>query len=90
MIPHSIRCEAAVVRTESKVCPGMAKTEQGEVYVMGGRTPEGRGICGQAFAAINAFRTSMMVTDSLDGEKDGRFEITCPHGAVTFHLSRAQ
>jgi uncharacterized repeat protein (TIGR04076 family) len=89
MIPHSVRCEVTVVRTESGVCPGIAKTERGEVYVMDGRTPGERGICGQAFAAMNSFRTALMVTDKLDGEKDGGLEITCPHGAVTFRLSRA-
>jgi len=51
MIPHRIRCEAAVVNTESGICPGMAKTERGEVYVMDGRTPGTRGICCQAFTA---------------------------------------
>ena len=89
MIPHRIQCEAAVVKTESGVCPGMAKTEQGEVYVFDGRTPGPRGICCQAFAAINAFRVAQMVTDTLASEKQGHLDITCPHGAVTFRLTRA-
>ncbi len=90
MKPHSIQVEAFAVRTESRVCPGMAKTAQGEVYVMDGRTPPGSlGICCQAFTAMNAFRTALMVTDKLDSETDGHLEVTCPHGAVTFRLSRA-
>jgi uncharacterized repeat protein (TIGR04076 family) len=66
----------------------MAKTEQGEVYVFDGRTPGARGICCQAFTAMNAFRTALMVTDKLDSEKDGHLDVTCPHGAVTFRLTR--
>jgi uncharacterized repeat protein (TIGR04076 family) len=88
MIPHSIRCEAAVVNTKSGVCPGMAKTEQGEVCVMDGRTPGIRGICCQAFTAMSPFRAAMMMTDKLESEHDGYLEVKCPHGVVTFRLSR--
>jgi len=89
MIPHPIRCEAVAVRTESKVCPGIAKTEQGEVYILDARTPGPRGICCQALTAMNSIKTAMMVTEELKGETQGGVEITCPHGAVTFRLSRA-
>jgi len=88
-MPHSIQVEAAIVGTESRVCPGMAKTEQGEIYVLDGRTPSARGICCQAFDAMNSFRTAMMVTDQLASEKDGNLDITCPHGVVTFRLTRS-
>jgi uncharacterized repeat protein (TIGR04076 family) len=88
MIPHRIRCEALSVNTESGICPGMAKTEQGEVYVMDGRTPGPRGICCQAFGALSGFRAAQMVTDKLDSEKSGHLEISCPHGVVTFRLTR--
>jgi uncharacterized repeat protein (TIGR04076 family) len=88
MIPHQIRCQAVAVNTESKVCPGIAKTEQGEVYVLDARTPGPRGICGQAFSALNAIKTAMMVTDKLEGESRESLDVRCPHGAVTFRLSR--
>ena len=88
MTPHTIRCEAVAVDTESGICPGMAKTEQGETYIMDGRTPAARGICCQAFAAMSAFRAAMMVTDKLNSEHDGHLELKCPHGVVTFRLSR--
>lgn len=90
MIPHSIHVEACSVGTESGICPGMAKTEQGETYVMDGRTPQGaRGICCQAFTAMSPFRAAMMTTDRLASEQDGHLDVVCPHGAVTFRLSRA-
>ena len=38
MIPYRIRCEAVAVGTETGICPGGARTEQGEVYVIDGRT----------------------------------------------------
>lgn len=88
MIPHPIRCQAVAVNTESKVCPGLAKTEQGEIYVLDARTPGPRGICGQAFSAMNAMKTAMMVTEKVGRENQESLDITCPHGAVTFRLSR--
>lgn len=88
MIPHRIQCEAVKVNTESGICPGMAETEQGEVYLFDGRTPAPRGICCQAFAAMGAFRAALMVTDKLASEVQGHLDITCPHGAVTFRLTR--
>ncbi len=88
MIPYRISCEAVAVNTESKICPGMAKTEQGEAYVIDARTPGSRGICCQAFAAMTAFRAALMVTEKLDSERQGHLDVICPHGAVTFRLSR--
>ncbi len=88
MIPYPLLCEAAKVDTESKICPGMAKTEQGETYVFDGRTPGPRGVCCQAFGALTAFRAAMMVTDKLASETQGHLDILCPHGVVTFRLSR--
>jgi len=88
MIPHQIRCHAVSVNTESKVCPGIAKTEQGEVYVLDARTPGPRGICCQAFTALSATKLAMMVTEKLEGENQGSLDVRCPHGAVTFRLSR--
>lgn len=91
MIPHSIRAEACTVRTESRTCPGMAQTEQGEVYTLDARTPAGgRGICCQAFTAMTPFRAAMMTTDKLASEQDGHLDVVCPHGSVTFRLTRAR
>jgi len=88
LTPHQIQCEALNVRTDTKICPGLAKTEQGEMYLLDARTPGPKGICCQAFAAMNSMRMAMAVTDQKDLENLGYFDVTCPHGAVTFRLSR--
>ena len=83
-----IKCEAVSVQTESGVCPGVAQTQQGEVFVIGARTPESKGICSQAFAALGPMRLVMATTERLEWEKNDYFDITCPHGVVTYRLSR--
>lgn len=88
MTPHKIQCEALNVRTDNKICPGLAKTEQGEMYLLDARTPGPKGICCQALAAMNSMRMAMAVTDKKDLENLEYFDVTCPHGAVTFRLSR--
>ena len=88
MTPHQIQCEALNVRTDTKICPGLAKTEQGEMYLLDARTPGPKGICCQAFAAMNSMRMAMAVTGQKDLDNSGYFDVTCPHGAVTFRLSR--
>jgi uncharacterized repeat protein (TIGR04076 family) len=88
MTLNEIKCEAIHVNTDSKICPGIAKTEQGEVFIMGGRTPEPKGICCQAFSAIGPMKLTMMLTDKMDWEKKEYFDITCPDGVVTYRLSR--
>ena len=85
---NTIRCEAVAVRTESGTCPGIAKTQRGEVHAIGARTP-GAGMCCQAFAALNSMRHVMMLTQKLEWETQPHFDVTCPHGAVTFRLSRS-
>ena len=81
---HSIRCEAVRVDTASGICVGLAKTKQGEVTILDGRTPEGSGICANAFCAL-----SNAAFDDMPGEKDGAMERVCPHGVVTYRLSRS-
>ena len=88
MILNSIRCEAVSVKTETGVCPGVAQTEQGEVFVIGPRTPESRGICCQAFAAMGPMKLVVACTERMAWEKNDYFDITCPHGVVTCRLSR--
>ena len=88
MIYNKIKCEAITVNTESRICPGVAKTEQGEVFIIGARTPDSKGICSQAFSAISPMRLTMSLTDKMDWEKKEHFDITCPHGVVTYRLSR--
>jgi hypothetical protein len=66
----------------------LAKTEQGEKYLLDARTPGSKGICCQAFAAMNSMRMAIAVTDQKDLENLEYFDVTCPHGAVTFRLSR--
>jgi uncharacterized repeat protein (TIGR04076 family) len=86
---NKIKCEAIDVRTESGICPGIAKTEQGEVFTIGGRTPEPKGICCQALSAIGPMKLAMSLTDRMEWETKGYFDTICPHGFVTFRLSRA-
>jgi uncharacterized repeat protein (TIGR04076 family) len=87
---HQIKCEAIEVRTESGICPGLAETRQGEVCTLGARTPEPRGICIQALNAIHPMAHAMKLTDRMDWEKEENqhFDTTCPHGYVTFRISR--
>jgi hypothetical protein len=84
---NHIKCEAVAVRTDAGICPGVAKTRQGEVYELDARTPAPVGICCQAMATLNATRLAMAVTPKGSDVKDP-FDITCPHGVVTFRLSR--
>jgi uncharacterized repeat protein (TIGR04076 family) len=88
MINHEIRCEAIKVNTDTGICPGMAKTEKGEVFIIGGRTPSSKGICCQSFSSIAPMKLAMMYTDKMSWEKNDYFDIVCPHGFVTYRLSR--
>ena len=88
MIYNQIKCEAVDVKTESRICPGLAKTEQGEVFILGARTPDSKGICCQALSAIASMKLAMALTEKMDWETKDYFDITCPHGMVTYRLSR--
>jgi len=89
MTYNKIKCEAIKVNTESGTCPGVAKTEQGEVFMIGARTPDSKGICVQAFSAISPMKLAMSLTDRMDWETRDYFDVVCPHGIVTYRLSRA-
>lgn len=88
MILNQIRCEAVKVNTDSGICPGIAKTERGEVFIIGARTPATTGICCQAFSAMASMKLAMMLTDKMEWEKNDYSDIVCPHGCVTYRLSR--
>ena len=90
MARHKIRCEAVEVRTESGICPGLAETQQGEVYTLGARTPEPQGMCIQALNAIHPMAHAMKLTDRMDWENDENqhFDTTCPHGNTIFRITR--
>ena len=88
MIYNQIRCEAINVNTDSGICPGVAKTEKGEVFIIGPRTPGSKGICSQAFSAISPMKLAMSLTEKMDWETKDYFDIVCPHGVVTYRLSR--
>jgi uncharacterized repeat protein (TIGR04076 family) len=88
VINYQIKCAAVEVRTDSDICPGMAKTRQGETFTFGARTPTGAGICSSAFGAIHPMALAMRLTDKMDWENRDSFDVTCPHGAVTFRISR--
>lgn len=88
VIDHTIRCEVLEVRTGSGVCPGLAKTRQGETYTFGARTPAAPGICVSAFNALQPMALAMRLTDKMSWEKQETFDVTCPHGFVTYRISR--
>ena len=88
MVYNKVKCEAITVNTESGICPGVAKTEQGEVFILGARTPDSKGICCQALSAIGPMKLTMSLTEKMDWETKDYFDIVCPHGVVTYRLSR--
>jgi uncharacterized repeat protein (TIGR04076 family) len=90
MIYNKIKCEAITVNTESGICPGVAKTEQGEVFILGARTPDSKGICCQALSAISPMKLTMSLTEKMDWETKDYSDIVCPHGVVTYRLSRTK
>lgn len=83
-----IKIEAIDVRTDSNICPGLAKTQKGEKFVLNARTPDSKGICRSALGAIDSMAFAMMKIEKMEWEKEDFFDIVCPHGAVTFRLSR--
>ena len=87
---NSVKWEAIDVKTESGICIGIAKTQKGEEYIIDGRTPEADGMCSNAFCALGNAAFIMMATDKMPGEKDGYIDRVCPHGVVTFRLSRSK
>ena len=90
MISHTIKAEVVEVRTESGVCPGMSKSRLGETHTFGARTPQGEGICASAFNAMQPIALAMRLTDKMEWEKQEYFDIMCPHGFVTFRISRVR
>jgi len=86
---NPIQCVAVKVNTDSEICIGLAKTKQGERHIIDGRTPETPGMCSNAFCALSNAAFIMMSTDKMAGETDGCIERVCPHGVVTFRLSRS-
>jgi uncharacterized repeat protein (TIGR04076 family) len=90
MIYNRIKCEAIAVNTESGICPGVAKTERGEVFIIGARTPDSKGICCQALSAISPMKLAMSLTEKMDWETKEYSDIVCPHGVVTYRLSRME
>ena len=89
MKTNSIECVVKNVNTESGVCIGMAQTKQGEQYIIDGRTPESPGMCSNAFCALSNAAFVMMSNEKMPGEIDGSIERVCPHGIVTYRLSRS-
>ncbi len=84
----NMKWEVVDVRTESGICPGEAQTQHGEEYVLDARTPESNSICTNALAAIHPMSLAMRLTDKMYWEKQNHFDLLCPHGAVTFRISR--
>jgi uncharacterized repeat protein (TIGR04076 family) len=86
---NQIKVTALEVRTKSGICPGMAQTQEGETWTFGARTPAETGLCTNAFNAIFPMALAMRLTDRMEWETQDVFEITCPHGRVTYQISRA-
>ncbi|MBN2536363.1 MAG: hypothetical protein JXB88_26000 [Spirochaetales bacterium] len=86
---NSIICKVIDVKTSSGICVGLAQTQKGEEYIIDGRTPESPGMCSNAFCALSNAAFIMMATEKMAGEKDGSIDRVCPHGVVTFRLSRS-
>ncbi len=85
---HKMKCEVIDVKTDSGICPGEAQTRYGEEYILGARTPESVSICINALTAIHPMSYAMRMTDKMYWEKNDHFDLICPHGAVTFRISR--
>lgn len=87
---NNIKCEVVKVNNETGVCPGVAKTQLGETYIIGGRTPDSTGICCQAFIAMSSMRHVMALTEKLEWETEDKnyYDSICPHGFVTYRLTR--
>ena len=83
-----MKCEVIEVRTTSGICPGEAKTQKGEEYELSARTPELPSICANALAAIHPMALAMRMTDKMYWETQDYFDVVCPHGAVSFRISR--
>jgi uncharacterized repeat protein (TIGR04076 family) len=90
MVYNNIKCEVVNVNTDNGVCPGVAKTRKGEEFVIGGRTPSPNGICMQALSAISPMKLAMSLTEKMDWETGDYFDVVCPHGFVTYRLSRVE
>jgi hypothetical protein len=88
VIDHTIRCEVFEVRTASVVCPGLARTRQGEAYAFGARAPAAPGMCVSAFNALQPMALAMRLTDRMSWEKQDCSDGTCPHGFATYRISR--
>ena len=88
MANYKIKCEAIEVRGESGTCPGSAKCQQGETYILTARTPEPHGMCGRAFAALHPMAFAMRWSEKMEWEKAHHIDVTCPDGFVTYRLSR--
>lgn len=86
---NSIKCTATNVKTDSGICIGLAKIKQGEQFIIDGRTPESPGMCSNAFCALSNATFVMMSSEKMAGEINGSIERVCPHGIVTFRLSRS-
>ncbi len=83
----NMKIEAYKVHTEDKVCKGIAKTKEKEIYHYCGRTPE-KPMCIMALNACLPMSHALSLTDQMKWEKKDYFEVTCPHGAVTFRITR--
>ena len=88
MANYKIQCVAIEVKTESEICPGSANCKKNETCILTARTPEPKGMCGRAFAAIHPMAFAMRWTEMMIWEKNDYIDIVCPDGFVTYRLTR--
>ena len=58
------------------------------MFIIGARTPASKGIRCQALSAISSMKLAMSLTEKMDWETKEYFDVVCPHGFVTYRLSR--
>lgn len=87
MANYTIHCVAEKVKTESMCCPGSARCEEGETYIIGPRTPEPP-MCGRAFHSIHPMALAMRFSEQMIFESKEGVTVTCPDGYVQYRLKR--
>jgi hypothetical protein len=50
----------------------------------------GEGLCANSFNILYPMAMAMRLTEKMDWEKQEHFDITCPHGRVTWRTSRVR
>ena len=88
---YSIRCEVISVGGGREQCIGSARMKKGEVFIIGPRTPETKGMCIRAFTALFPSAFGMRFSEKMPWEKgEGYVDVTCPDGDIVIRMSRVK